>query len=250
MGEFVEESKRFMVVVDSDTKHLNQLLDLLHSAYPEASLVHEADPRAAIYRMQNVPPDVVVTIAGELDKNFTGLQLINSILQNPALRSGIVLLAETAIPENFTMEVLRGRLSVCARPIQPGAFLRATAHALNYRHNKIFSNFEVHSLQEGELLFLEGDKANMAYLVKSGKLRASRSRDGETQVLGEILPGEFVGEMAYINGDPRSANVMAIENAELIQIPLNVFESLLFTKPNWSMAMMKTLSKRLKVANK
>jgi CRP-like cAMP-binding protein len=105
-------------------------------------------------------------------------------------------------------------------------------------------------LAPGEKLFRQGDPADLAYLVKSGLLRAYRMQDGKTLTLGDINPGEFVGEMAYINSEPRSADVEAVENCELIEIPLGTFDSLLFSKPTWSMALMKTLSKRLKTANR
>ncbi|MGE3260321.1 MAG: Crp/Fnr family transcriptional regulator [Bacteriovoracia bacterium] len=237
------------MIAEADAKHLQQVLGILRAAFPDAILSHASDARSALFKMQNVPHQVLVTTAGELEKNGTGLQLIDAVSQDPGIQVGIVVLATASIPENYTPEILSGRLHICARPVQQASFLRAMGHALHYRPNQFSGSFQIHSLQPGEILFLEGDRAELAFLVKSGKLRASRSRDGKVSVLGEILPGEFVGEMAYINGDPRSADVEALEGCELIQIPLSVFDSLLFTKPAWSMAMMKTLSKRLKTAN-
>ncbi|MCB0415661.1 MAG: Crp/Fnr family transcriptional regulator, partial [Bdellovibrionales bacterium] len=56
-------------------------------------------------------------------------------------------------------------------------------------------------------------------------------------------------EMAYINGEPRSADVVALSDCELIEFGVDRLDSLLFKKPSWSKALMKTLSKRLKRAN-
>jgi hypothetical protein len=57
------------------------------------------------------------------------------------------------------------------------------------------------------------------------------------------------GEMAYINGEPRAANVIAEGPSELIEIPFERLDHVLFQKPMWSKALMRTLSKRLKNAN-
>lgn len=238
------------MVVDADANHLQQVLQILASAYPHAQVTQAADARTALYKMQNVAPDVVITSAGELEHGATGLQLVESVCQDRALHCGIVLLSGVPIPESYTQDILTGRLHICSRPVGPTPFLRAVSNALAFKHKKFTGSFEIHALAAGEFLFQEGDKAELAFLVKSGRLRASRSREGKKDVLGDILPGEFVGEMAYINGDDRSADVEVVEGCELIQIPLTIFDSLLFTKPAWSMAMMKTLSKRLKVANR
>jgi CRP/FNR family cyclic AMP-dependent transcriptional regulator len=244
----MKESQRFMVV-DSNLQQAQEFLALLNSAFPDAVITHEKDARTALFKMQNVTYHLLITIAGELEKNMTGLQLVNSVLQDRAISPGIVVLTEAAVSEGYTQEVLNGRITIIASPTQPNDFTKAIGYALNFKKGPKPGSFEIHSLAAGEILFFEGDKADLAYLVKSGTLRATRSRDGVTEILGEIKAGEFVGEMAHINGDLRSASIVAVENSELIRIPHNVFESLLFTKPKWSMAMVKTLSKRLKAAN-
>lgn len=238
------------IVVEAEASQLQQVLSILSNAYPHASVAHATDARTALYKMQNVAPDVLITSAGELGNGATGLQLVESVCQDRSLACGIVLLSGVPIPETYTQDILTGRLQVCSRPVGPKPLVRAVGHAFEFKHKKFTGSFEIYALAAGEFLFQEGDKADLAFLVKSGRLRASRSREGKKDVLGDILPGEFVGEMAYINGDNRSADVEVVEGCELIQIPLTIFDSLLFTKPAWSMAMMKTLSKRLKVANR
>jgi CRP/FNR family cyclic AMP-dependent transcriptional regulator len=87
-------------------------------------------------------------------------------------------------------------------------------------------------------------------LVK-GQLRVvKRIEGGEPILLGMVQPGEFVGEMSYINGENRSADVISDLSAELIEIPFDRLDRVLFQKPAWSKALMRTLSKRLKAANK
>jgi CRP-like cAMP-binding protein len=100
-----------------------------------------------------------------------------------------------------------------------------------------------------EFLFKEGEIAKHVFIVKRGRLRAMKGR-GEKQItLGEIGAGEFVGEMAHINHEPRSASVQALEDCELIEIPFGSLDMVLFSRPAWSQALVLTLSKRLKSTN-
>jgi CRP-like cAMP-binding protein len=69
-------------------------------------------------------------------------------------------------------------------------------------------------------------------------------------ILGNVESGEFVGEMAYINNEPRSATIEATSNAQLIEVPIELVDKILYKRPAWSKALMQTLSKRLKNANK
>ena len=75
-----------------------------------------------------------------------------------------------------------------------------------------------------------------------------KNKDKEV-LLGTIRPGEFVGEMAHINNENRTATVRAISDCELIEIPNGTLDLVLFSKPVWARALVSTLSKRLKMSN-
>jgi CRP-like cAMP-binding protein len=99
------------------------------------------------------------------------------------------------------------------------------------------------------MLLRDGDSADSVFLVKSGRLKAFKNEGPNEVVLGYINAGEFVGEMAYIHGEARSANVVSLTECELIEIPNDCLDSVLFSKPAWAKALVKTLSSRLKQAN-
>jgi CRP-like cAMP-binding protein len=101
------------------------------------------------------------------------------------------------------------------------------------------------------LLFSEGEEAKVVYIVKNGTLRAySESVSGARIALGDISAGEFVGEMGHFNHEPRSATVEAISEVDLVEIPLAALDNVIFSKPSWARALVKTLSQRLRRANK
>lgn len=70
-------------------------------------------------------------------------------------------------------------------------------------------------LSKGEVLFQQGDLGDQAYLIEQGKLRITAIRKGVELTLNEIGLGEMVGELALIDGGPRTATVVALEDTEL-----------------------------------
>lgn len=86
-------------------------------------------------------------------------------------------------------------------------------------------------LPAGEALFGEGDDADAAYLLVSGRLRAERQEHDVRIRIGEVSPGQLVGEQALIEGGTRSATIRAIRDAELGRVDPAVWTSLLSRYP-------------------
>jgi CRP-like cAMP-binding protein len=66
------------------------------------------------------------------------------------------------------------------------------------------------TLSDGDLVFEEGDLAHELYVVLAGQLHlVKRSRRGALLRVGEFLPGQVVGELSFLDLQPRSATVRA-----------------------------------------
>lgn len=103
------------------------------------------------------------------------------------------------------------------------------------------------ALKPGEILFREGDEAESMYIVKSGLLRIL---SGST-VYETVGAGGLIGEMAIVEERmPRSATVIAGTYAELIEIDMPRFLSLVTSTPSFSIAVMRVISRRLRVMNR
>lgn len=74
------------------------------------------------------------------------------------------------------------------------------------------------TLAAGELVFREGDPPTTAFLIESGAIRVHTERGGERVVLGELGPGDLLGEMAIIDASPRSATAEAVMPTLLIAV--------------------------------
>ena len=84
-------------------------------------------------------------------------------------------------------------------------------------------------LVAGEVLMCAGDTGNDVYVVTEGRLRVSRPEDGRDVHVGEVLPGECVGEMAVVRGAPRTATVTAVEDATVLEVPASVLRELMLS---------------------
>ena len=94
------------------------------------------------------------------------------------------------------------------------------------------------SLQErtylkGETIFTQGDIGRALFIVFSGKLALSRlDRDtGHSEIIAEVQPGEFFGEMALLEEMPRTAGAYALEETRVFMLFKIKLETLFFARP-------------------
>lgn len=82
-------------------------------------------------------------------------------------------------------------------------------------------------LQAGECLFTQGDIAQALYIIQSGEVQVrAASPTGEDIVLAVLGASTVVGELALIDGGPRSATVEAIGDCDIYQLSREHFEQL------------------------
>jgi CRP/FNR family transcriptional regulator, cyclic AMP receptor protein len=105
------------------------------------------------------------------------------------------------------------------------------------------------SLKAEDKLFEAGDAADGMYIVRKGELKVF-IRKGESDVeLAKIGPGGILGEMAFFDKKPRSASVKAAADTEVTKIGEVEFNKLMAQIPKWFVAMMGSLSGRLRDTN-
>lgn len=78
-------------------------------------------------------------------------------------------------------------------------------------------------LNQGDVLFKEGDKPDFAYLIESGEIQVQAENQGETIYLGVLNNGDLLGEMAVIDNEVRSATAVAKTECVLVKIDKNQF---------------------------
>ena len=78
--------------------------------------------------------------------------------------------------------------------------------------------FPVHTYQQGETIFREGDPGTFAFTILSGAVEISRVLNGRKMTLAMLGENEIVGELAIFNNQPRSATVRAAAPNTVIRV--------------------------------
>ena len=104
-------------------------------------------------------------------------------------------------------------------------------------------------LENGEVLFEEGDAGNVAFVVESGTIQISRSKGLASVVLAELERGTLFGEMALIEDGPRSATAIASGEAVVRQIGKKEFMQHLRSSPDSAFKMMQGLVEIIRKLN-
>jgi CRP-like cAMP-binding protein len=108
---------------------------------------------------------------------------------------------------------------------------------------------ELLEISSGEYLMREGEESNQMYYIQSGSLAVFKVKGGSEKQIGTIYAGELVGEMSFLDSEPRSASIKAISDAVLLVIPNEKFQAVFNAQPKWYRALVNTMLERLRKAN-
>ena len=111
----------------------------------------------------------------------------------------------------------------------------------------IFYNLFRHSpefleIKSGEVLLKEGDVGEEMYVLIEGTAKI----EYRGMFFAEIGPGDFVGELAVIDGPPRLATTTAVTDSRFVAINRARFEFLVAETPNFALEVMRVLAQRLR----
>ncbi len=97
--------------------------------------------------------------------------------------------------------------------------------------------------RSGEKLAERGQDADHVYFVISGHLRVlNYSSAGRMVRYAALGPGDFFGELAAIDGQPRSATVVAESDCEIAILAADQFQELITTQPGFAFALIQRLA--------
>jgi CRP/FNR family cyclic AMP-dependent transcriptional regulator len=104
-------------------------------------------------------------------------------------------------------------------------------------------------LKKGELLFAEGENSRAMYLIKSGMIRLFKKKGDSAIELDTVRSGQILGELAFLDGNPRSASAEALTDCELSEVSGQAFTAVLTQMPDWLKILLKTVVGRLRTAS-
>jgi len=106
------------------------------------------------------------------------------------------------------------------------------------------------ALERGAVLFLKGEDGDAAFVVLEGELEVRTvGRDGRELRIAGLPEGGLIGEMAVLDGAPRSADVVAARRCRLWRVPRAALLETLRSHPEAALAVLTELTGRLRAAN-
>src|SRR3990170_8812476 len=100
------------------------------------------------------------------------------------------------------------------------------------------------------VVFFENEEGDSVFMILEGRIKVTiLGDDGREIILSMLGPGDFFGEMALLDNEPRSATAIAVEESELLSLHRTDFQTVIGDNPAISSALIKVLTARLRRAN-
>ena len=115
---------------------------------------------------------------------------------------------------------------------------------------EIYKISRVREFGPGETIFIKASQANHMFVVLEGRVKIfTRSGGKKRKTFAYLRPGDFFGEMALLEGKPRSAGAEAADYSKLLVIENRDFQRLLKQDKSLAIFLLQAVSARLRKAN-
>ena len=108
----------------------------------------------------------------------------------------------------------------------------------------------VRRYRRGDVLFHEGDDAGAVVVLRDGHVKATMLNDGREVILAFPGPGELLGELSAVDGEPRSGTVRAVDDIEALVVPGSAFRAFLEHRPRVALVLLRSVAARLRAADR
>jgi CRP-like cAMP-binding protein len=102
----------------------------------------------------------------------------------------------------------------------------------------------------GAVVFEEGDPGSRMYVIQAGAVRILKRVGTRELTLAHLGPGEAFGEMALLEGQPRSATAVVEAPSRILEIDEAAFADLMRRNGEIALRLLRRLSARLREANR
>ena len=123
----------------------------------------------------------------------------------------------------------------------------------------LFSALDTNTLEElsslmvrkefkrNQTLISQGDLSRSLFLIESGRTKVfSNDEDGKQTIFAFLSAGDYCGELSLLDGEPRSASVVALEKTLTLQLSYPQFDAFLKTHPELSYSIFRALTSRIR----
>ncbi|MEO6398044.1 MAG: patatin-like phospholipase family protein, partial [Tepidiformaceae bacterium] len=103
------------------------------------------------------------------------------------------------------------------------------------------------SVPAGTVLIAEGESPDYLYFVVSGRFRVTAGSGPNARFIADVGRGELIGEMGVLTGEPRTANVVAMRDSEIVRLPQAEVLRLTYESPRMLLRINQVLARRLRM---
>jgi CRP-like cAMP-binding protein len=129
---------------------------------------------------------------------------------------------------------------------QSAIFRGCTPQALD----DLVRRMQIRTRPAGTLIVAQDEPGDAMFLLAQGRVKVALfGESGRELTLSELKPGDFFGEMSLLDSRPRSANVVAIDDATVLALTREAFQAHLKAHPQTAMNMLGELARRLRRAD-
>lgn len=95
-----------------------------------------------------------------------------------------------------------------------------------------------------DIICRQGEPSDDLFFLKEGRLLICTVQGTQVKAIARITAGEFIGELSFFDGQPRSTHIVALEKSQLIQLPKDEIMNHL---PFWFKEVGKNLTKKIRL---
>ena len=108
----------------------------------------------------------------------------------------------------------------------------------------------VRKYPKNNIIIVENEQGDTLYIILKGKVKVTKySKNGEEIILSVLNKDDFFGDMSLLDGKPRSATVISLEDSELILLKRKDFEYTIEKHPRIALKLLRELTSRLRKAD-
>src|SRR5262245_33048035 len=110
------------------------------------------------------------------------------------------------------------------------------------------TSMEDHTVEykKGDVLFCEGDQSKDLYIIQNGIVKIYKEADGERLPIALVHAGQFVGELSFFDGKPRSASAEAATDIKVIKLDQSKLEKEIKKLPSWLLVLIRSIADRMR----
>lgn len=236
-------AKLTVLVLDDEEGSLENLGKVIGNKIPKAEVTITQKSQECLSRIRNSMPDIFIY---DFDSpRALGTNILKTLYMEKITHSmPTIALTSLGKAAEELKEIYLDPVKIVHKPVKVSEIMGVLTSVIQGEPKTTKAPTLV--LEPGEFLFHEGDTGQSFYFVKSGRLNVLVKGDSQERKVGEVTTNEIVGEMAFIDGSPRSASVTAEEPTELLEIHVDNLDRAIKSNPVLASAIIKTLTSRLR----